>query len=274
MDKEINTFTTSRLRYTKKQHENRIRKDLGVAATSSVVRYHHDGSDKQYRLCACVQVTPPNSFALTLGVSSAVIVEIRKTKAHFLESVNGHGDHTQEAREVLCCLSYIDVETDEYCQEVGWELVLLYHQVVGHCQDPEVSLEVIRGLKAIGDRYQDQLDRRMVQLLCDVVRMALQEDNRSELSRVFQSCLAVLKDVSLYPSLRKKSLHHLPQQTLKKMTARDDMDGMEEEESKETSHREKEYLRLMTELLEVRELEKTLEIEQQLEDLGFICQVN
>lgn len=222
---------------------------------------------------------------LKVGISSATILDIRKTKCQFLESLNGRGGHTHQASQALGSLGYIDVEEDEYSEEVGWELMLLFHQLVAHCRDPGVTLEVIRRIKSITDRYHQQMDRSRVQLLCDVIKVATYDVSSSRMSRVMQSGLALLTDVSRHPSLKLKNLQHLPQQLVRKMRNREEVDGdqpvlsqtkklrLSEEEEKEEEEEEK-YLQLMEELMDTTDGEKAMDIEKQLEDMGYTAYVH
>ena len=224
-----------------------------------------------------MQVSPSNErSALITGISSATILGIRRTKCQFLESLVGRGPHTHQAMQALGDVGFIDVEGDEYLEEVGWELMLLFHQIVAHCRDPGVKLEVIRRLKPISDRYQLQWDKGRVQLLCDVVKMTMFDGSTNRQSRVFQSGVALLKDVSLYPAIRNLNLHHIPQQIIRKMREyREDVDGEtnSEPETKKShiteEHEKEQYLKLLEELLDTTDLETTLHIEKKMEELGY-----
>lgn len=263
IDRDSAGYPTSALHAMKKQAEQRVRKELGVAT-----------------------VLPPNSnavspTALIAGVSAAAILEIRQAKSKFLESLS-RDNALAQAEVALSDVCFLDVEADQYAEEVGKELMLLLQQVVGHCKEPTVTLEVIRRLKSIAERFHREWREERVQLMCDVIKVAMHGGSSSKRSRVFQSGLALQKDLSMYSTLKERKLHTIPQDVIKKMRAtREETDagpptkrprrgdGLQEEEADEMDK----YLELMEELVVTSDPDKTLEIEGELETMGYVTYV-
>ena len=231
----------------------------------------------------CVQMSQSSQSDVIVGISSATILDVRKTKFHFLESLSGRGNPTHQASAALSNLGYIDVEEDEYSEEVGWELLLLFHQLVSHSRDPTINLEVIRRIKSIIERFQSQLDRGRVQLVCDVAKMILHDGSLTRRSSVYLSGMALLKDLVMTLKAGSQGLHNLPQQVMRNLRSRDDVDSGPVEESRTKKIRmekeegaefvgegeEPKYARLMDQLLETDDMEKILDLEQKMVDLGY-----
>lgn len=224
-----------------------------------------------------------SSTALVTGVSAAAILEIRQAKAKFLESLSSTDNGLAQAIVALSEVCFLDVEADQYEEDVGKELMLLLQQIAGHCKDPTITLEVIRRLKSVAEQFHGEWGEERVQLMCNVVKVAMHGGPRSKKSRVFQSGLALLKDLSRYSFLKEHDLHTIPQQVIKTMrAAREETDtGMQElpeakrsrqedGQQEEGDGEEDKYLELMEELVDTTNPERTLEIEGELETMGCI----
>lgn len=213
----------------------------------------------------------PTSYIIT-GVSAAAILEIRRAKAKFAEMWSGRTEHADLA---LGEVDFIDVE-DEYDIKVGEELMLLFKEIILHCKDPSISLEVIRRLKAIADCFHGKWKKNEVELACEVICISMQDARtKSKRSRVNQSGLALLKDLSTDRVLKKRKLHLVPQNTIKKLLAREETDAGVQDAEQPPSKRphleseEDKYLELMETLAQTSNPEETLAVEQKLQAMGY-----
>lgn len=218
-----------------------------------------------------IQETKPSSTeaGLVTGISAAVIIEIRQMKARLMEASSSK----KEGEEIIKNLNFLDFEEDEYKTEVGREMMLFLRQVIVLYKDPSILLEVLRRLQSVANCFSSQWSREQVKLVCDIVVMVIKSSS-SKRSKVYQSGVALLKDLSNHKAIKERKLHTVPLNAIKSLRAgRDEIDAppaakrphqMEEEEEEEEV-----YLKLMEELVQTTDLDKVLQIEQKLQELGY-----
>ncbi len=150
---------------------------------------------------------------VAVGVSAATIVDIRKAKAE-IRALNGGKLSESRAEELLELVSFIDPTVDSYLPAVGIELIAFYEQLVVHCKQAYVVLEVVRRLGLLADAYHTQWTQSDVEAVTRVSERVL-KSSASKRSRTYQSAAALLKDLSSYKVLREKGLDKIAVQSLK-----------------------------------------------------------
>ncbi|XP_064385969.1 uncharacterized protein LOC135334631 [Halichondria panicea] len=178
IDRDVDEYPTAKLRAMRKKAEQRAKAEMGVG-TSKGVSETTDG--------------------VAVGVSAATIVDIRKAKAE-IRALNGDKLSESRAEELLESVSFIDPAVDSYLPVVARELIAFYEQLVMHCQQPYVLLEVVRRLWILADAYHTQWTKQDVEAITRVSERVM-KSVANERNRIYQSLVALLKDLSTYKIL-------------------------------------------------------------------------
>ena len=213
-----------------------------------------------------IQTVRSHPGELVTGISAVAILEIRRSKSRFLEAEEDY------AESALGELAFLDFEQDEYSIEVAEEALYLLREVVLRCKTSTIILEALRRIKSIADNFNERWDKmEQVQLVSQIVENAIQ--NSRKRSRVYQSALALLKDLSLYESLKAKKLNKEPLSVIAKLRGDDQVDAdVQPPEAKRQHLSEDEgdkYISLMESLANSEGTEEILHIENQIQELGY-----
>ena len=198
-------------------------------------------------------------------------MEIRRAKAKFLDCCSQDKEE-EGANTALKEVSFLDFDLDDYAKEVGEELLLLFMEIVAHCRAGMVGLEVLRRLNGVADRFHSMWEGREVELACQVVKKAIGRPHGKR-SKLYQSGMATLKDMSQYKNFKENQLYKIPVAAIKGFrSGRDDTDApspkrpcLEEEPSSE----EDKYQKLMEDLASSTDAHQILNIEAQIQDMGY-----
>lgn len=261
----------------KKDAEDRVRKELGVA-TIQPVRLRAGDS---LLLCIYIanvlfifQSTGRSATSnLITGISAAAILEIRRTKARFLELCS-QDEEEEGADTALKELGFLDFDLDEYSKEVGEEMLLVLREMVVHCREALIGLEVIRRLKSLADCFNAIWSEEEVKLACEIAEKAIRSPLRKR-SKLYQSGMAALKDLSQYKTLKENKLYRVPLGTIKGLRGgKDDVDAPGPSPPKrpclvEGEDDDDKYHQLMEDLANSTDPELSLSIESQIEEMGY-----
>lgn len=221
---------------------------------------------------------------LDAGVSASMIVEIRKAKVKLLQ-LNGQVLSREEADSLLEAVEFINFGVDSYQPQVGRELMSYLLQVAAHCSDPSVVLEVIRRLKEIAERCHKAWGQEDVELVSHAAQSMVERfpRKRGRTSLVSQSALALVKDLCSYKDLQQKKLTSLPRQVLREQRGTDQTDAaplpkqarMESQEGVDLTDADTQfqYFDLLLQLAEATDDDAVLQLESQLDDLGYEANV-
>lgn len=157
-------------------------------------------------------------------MSANTIVEIRKAKSELL-SLNGHSIDADSGEKLLAAVNFINPGVDSYLPEVGAELIAYYEQLVMHCSESSVRLEVLRRLKNLSDVFHEQWTRKDVEQMSQVCKQLLTGVVKRSRSMVCQSGTALLKDMATYRALKDKGFHNIPVKALRELRGADLIDG-------------------------------------------------
>ena len=149
---------------------------------------------------------------LQAAVSATTIVEIRKAKAS-LPILHGQNVRKDEAHKAIDRISFINFEVDKYCPQVGSEMVSFFEKIATYCTDAEINLEAIRQFHFIADKFDSHLDQHEIELIANT--LYAMTDTFKKRSRVYQSAVALLKDLSRNKQLIARNLHTIPLELLK-----------------------------------------------------------
>ncbi len=211
-------------------------------------------------------------------MSAATIVEIRKVKGD-LQQAHGHALSRDEAEKFLDLVEFINVEIDSYHPEVGRELMHYFAKVVAYCSDASVALEVIRRLKMVADTFHGTWSKEEVELISDTAHSLVgkfTKNARIRKSTVSQSAIALLKDLSTYKDLRTKKLNSHPRQLLASLKGQDEPDmgppkklRLDNPGEKAEEEEDEKYVEMMDQLVGAEDTDSALELEAQLEEMGY-----
>ena len=239
------------------------------------------------------------------AISATTIVEIRKVKASLLQ-LHGLKVHKDDVDQFLDDVSFINFETDTYHPQVGTELVAFFSKLATYCADAEINLEVIRQFQFSLEKFDSNWSQQEAQLVGNTLYAMTRTFTKH--SKVYQSAVALLKDMARNKALQSKKLHSIPLELLKDIqqvkskrmrSAKDDVDfpakaprqspqhgsstvatgdpstateeGEEEEEEEDIIAAEevgRDYIDYMVELAEAGE-EKIKQLESQILDMGY-----
>lgn len=229
---------------------------------------------------------------LQAAISATTIVEIRKVKAALLQ-LHGLKVGKRDVEEFLDGVSFINFEMDTYCPQVGSELVAFFSKVATYCNDAEINLEVIRQFQFSMDKFDSNWSQQEVELVGNTLYTMTNTFRRG--SKVYQSAVALLKNIAKSKALRSKKLHSIPVELLKDIqngknkrmrVGTDDIDlpakkgrlaidhsrSLEEEEEDLTLEGGGvdfvDYINCMVELAEAGD-EKTQQLESKLVEMGY-----
>ena len=216
---------------------------------------------------------------MTVGVSAATIVEIRKAKGD-LQQRHGQQVNRDDGEQFLEAVGFINIATDSYLPQVGNELMQYLVKLAAYCNDASVSLEVIRRLQEIADTFNGTWSREEVELISHAAHtLAGRFSQRTSVRRspVSRSAVALLKDVSNYKDLQKRKLDAVPKDLLRSLKGRDEPDvGPPQKRSRgvalDGEQEDMQYLEIMEQLTEAKDCDTVLRLESQLDDMG--CEPN
>ena len=152
------------------------------------------------------------SDILRASISATTIVEIRKVKSSLLQ-LHGQKVGKDDVEQFLEDISFINFETDTYRPEVGTELLAFFSKLATYCDDAEINLEVIRQFKFILEKFDPSWSGQDVELVANT--LYAMTGTFTKRSRVFQSAVALLKDLTRSKALRSNKLHTIPLELLK-----------------------------------------------------------
>lgn len=231
---------------------------------------------------------------LQAAISATTIVKIREVKGALLQ-LHGLKVSKNEAEEFLDRVSFINFEMDMYCPQVGTEMVAFFSKLATYCDDAEINLEVIRQFQFSLEAFNSYWSQQEVELVGNTLYAMTNTFRKG--SKVYQSAVALLKDMIKSKSLRSKDLHSIPLELLKDIQKRknkrgtDDVDlptkklrvrsdvvksdhsmAMEEEEDDLTTEgggvEFVDYINCMVELAEAGD-EMTPQIESKVVEMGY-----
>lgn len=280
IDRDPEGYPTAALKKMKKEAEERVRKELGVAtilAVSCKVVLFQNYS----LICTQNKASPNTSADLINGISASAILEIRRTKAKFLEDMRK--SQKKAAETALREVSFVDFEADGYLSDVGKEMILLLREIA-HCKETAIALEVFRRLQVVAECFKVDWKVEEVKLICDVVEVALHATGSSHHSKVYQSGMALLKDQTQALNKTENKKKMIPVHTMKRLREsmkRKEHGAQEETDeglvtdsddgkaSKRPRQEDDEYFDLMEKLGETSNWELVTQIESQLEEMGY-----
>ena len=212
------------------------------------------------------------SDALSAGVSAATIVEIRKSKAELL-LFNGRKMDRSKGEEVLEAIGFINPDVDTYLPEVGRELMAHFTQLVSLCRHPSVLMEVVRRLKSMADMFHPQWNKHDIKTISELTGSIMSGFGKRRL--VCQSSIALLKDLSSYPDIKKRGLHTVPLEELRGARGHDEPDigppndkKVRAEENFELIE-EDQYISKMEQLSTSEDPEEVWHLEAELDQMGY-----
>lgn len=222
-------------------------------------------------------------------VSAATIVEIRKAKSQ-LVALHGQKIGWEEAERVFAAVDFISIE-DGYLPQVATELLLLLEKLLAYTQEAGICLEVIRRLKEIVDSCHDGWGEEEVKLVCRMM-LGLANQQQKPSNQVFQSAVALVKDLSQLMGQRDKALSNIPKTTIRSLQSSRRRKAAKEEDvdfdepatkvrAEEGDEAIESYLTKMEELAQLTEetdgkpprqadvTDRSLSIEEEVKKLGF-----
>lgn len=149
---------------------------------------------------------------LQAAISATTIVKIREVKGALLQ-LHGLKVSKNEVEEFLDRVSFINFEMDMYCPQVGTEMVAFFSKLATYCDDAEINLEVIRQFQFSLEAFNSYWSQQEVELVGNTLYAMTNTFRKG--SKVYQSAVALLKDMTKSKSLRSKDLHSIPLELLK-----------------------------------------------------------
>lgn len=193
--------------------------------------------------------------------------------------MHGHELTIEEAEKFLGLVEFINVAVDPYHPEVGRELMSYLAKVAAYSYDAATALEVIRRLKVVADSFHDSWSKEDVELISDTAYALMDKfAQKAKLrnSTVSQSAIALLKDLSMYKELKKKKLTSHPRNLLARLKAKDEPDvgppiarGRKRMRQDDEEGGDERYIEMMDQLTETDSTESALQLEAQLEEMGY-----
>lgn len=149
--------------------------------------------------------------------------------------------------------------------------MLLLQEIVAYCRAARIGLEVLRRLKSVADSFHATWGEEDMKLACQVVEKAIRSP-QGKRTKLYQSGMATLKDLSHYKTFKENKLNKVPLDTIKGFRGgKDDIDAP----SPKRPHLEsgvgddEEYQQLMEELASSTDPQHMLNIESQIEEMGY-----
>lgn len=202
-------------------------------------------------------------------MSAVAILEVRKSKARFLESWSREEDEGY-ADSALGEIAFLDFEQDEYTKEVSLEMLTMLREIGIRCRVAFIGLEVIRRLKSIADCFNSTWDVEEMKLVCNLVGKLMRDSRQKRSNKVYQSGMALLKDLSSYTVVKKNGLNKVPLDTIKKLRGgKDEIDAPSNKRIRTEEDDDEKYHRLMEELATSNDPTQILNIEDEIEMMGF-----
>ena len=149
---------------------------------------------------------------LEAAVSASTIVEIRKTKAAFLQ-LHNQKIKKADAETFLDGIGFINLAVDMYRPQVGTELVDFFSKLATYCTDAEINLEAIRQFQLTLDKFASKWDQHEVELVANT--LYAMTNTFTKRSTVHRSACALLKDMSRNKALASKKLDSIPLELLR-----------------------------------------------------------
>ena len=149
-------------------------------------------------------------------ISAAAIVEIRKASS-LLVAMHGQKIGWEEAKPVIQIVDFIRIPDDSYLPEVGTELLSLLERLSAYSQEAVLLLEVIRRVKEVMDGYHHVWTEKEVKMVSNMLEGLAKRQNKG--NKVFQSALALVKDLSQVIGKRDSVLSDIPKAVLRSVAA-------------------------------------------------------
>ena len=146
------------------------------------------------------------------AISATTIVEIRKVKASLVQ-LHGLKASKDDVEQFLDDVSFINFEADTYHPQVGTELVAFFSKLAAYCSNAEINLEAIRQFRFALDKFDSSWGQQEVTLIAN--SLYAMTDTFTKRSKVYQSAVALLKDMARNKRLLSKKLHSIPLELLK-----------------------------------------------------------
>lgn len=164
-------------------------------------------------------------------------------------------------------MAFLDFEQDEYTKEVAEEVLFALRELVLRCKTPRIILEVLRRVHNIAEGFNSKWKSAgPVRQVCQVVEKAMTQSSGKK-SKVYQSGLALLKDLSSYKALKENKLNREPLGVIRKLRgARDEVDYPG---AKRLHLDENQYIDLMERLADTADIQEVLSIEEQIKEMGY-----
>ena len=159
---------------------------------------------------------------LQAAISATTIVKIREVKGALLQ-LHGLKVSKNEVEEFLDRVSFINFEMDMYCPQVGTEMVAFFSKLATYCDDAEINLEVIRQCQFSLEAFNSYWSQQEVELVGNTLYAMTNTFRKG--SKVYQSAVALLKDMTKSKSLCSKDLHSIPLELLKDIQKRKHIRG-------------------------------------------------
>ena len=137
-----------------------------------------------------------------IAVSATTIVKIREAKFLLL---NTNAEEKQKVEKILESLHFINLQIDQYCHEVGTELIKFFSLLANYCnKDDEINLEVIRQFQFAMETFGSKWSENEVRLVTSTINTIVTSFPKGTL--VYTSAVAFLKNMSTNKSLKKREI--------------------------------------------------------------------
>ena len=216
VDRNVDSYPTKLLRQIKNEAESRAKRELGVATSKQAT----NGTVSMQACCNKVVIcflSLQSGGMVESCVSAAAIVEIRKARS-LLVAMHGQKVGWEEAKKVIQIVDFIRIPDDSYLPEVGTELLSLLERLLAYSQEAVLQLEVIRRVKEVMDGYHSMWTKKEVKTVSDMMEDLAKRQNKTN-SKVFQSAIALVKDLSQLVGQRDTTLCDIPKATLRSVMA-------------------------------------------------------
>lgn len=192
VDRNVSSYDIKFLHELKKTAESRAKSELGVTAKT--------------------RETPPPGDALLATVSGVAIVEIRKLKSLLGTRHNNSKISDEDAMEFLSSIDFLNLSDAHYLSQVGKELIGYLHQLLGYASSASVQLEIVRHLSDIAIRFAQTWKEKDLTEFSELIKTLMK--GRGPRDAVYQSSMALLKDLSQIMSSGDSNCHQVVKDTM------------------------------------------------------------